>query len=87
MTPSDSVIRQAFDETWRARRALAAAENAHRVAEAMLTQRSAELEDARNAVERADGRLQKMAAGEALPVDSDDPAPHRNDFVPTRRSF
>lgn len=87
---SDDNITRAFEDTWRARRELARAEQAHRFAQSSLEACKAEMERAQSAVERADAQLQAMAARAAgvdmpMPDDTDVTPPRPGDgFRPTR---
>lgn len=57
----DDAVSKAFEDTWRARRELARAQQASRVAARLAEERAREVDNAKSAVERADARLQLLA--------------------------
>jgi hypothetical protein len=84
-------VQLAFAETWKARRELARAEHEQHLAELQFDARKADTDQARDAVVRADERLQRLAehsagVSDAPPADADVPAPRVNrEFRPIRR--
>jgi hypothetical protein len=84
-------VQLAFAETWKARRELARAEHEQHLAELQLEARKAEADQARDQVERADARLQRLAehsagVSDAPPTDAEEPAARLNrEFRPIRR--
>lgn len=73
----DDAVQRAFDDTWRARRELARAQQASSLASRLAEERAREVDDAKASVERADARLQaladKQAGVDVTPADDDIP--------------
>lgn len=86
----DDAVSRAFEDSWRARRELARATHASKLAARLAEERAREVDEARAAVERADARLQlladKQAGVEAPPPIADDvPRGPLSGYAPIRR--
>lgn len=86
---TESDVRNAFDAVWKAKRDFARAQHEQSLAEQALEIRRSEYERAREALNSADERLQRLAeraAGlDGLIPDSDDPVPRHDGYRAVRR--
>lgn len=82
-------VKSAFELLWKAKREFAAAQHQQSLAEQTLDIRRTECERAKDALDRADERLQRLAARAAgidgLIADADEPVPIRTGFRPVHR--
>lgn len=85
----DDAVSKLFEDTWRARRELARAQQASNLAVRVAEDRAREVDDAKAAVERADARLQALADKQAgvdnTPSDDDLPRERPTGYAPIRR--
>lgn len=85
----DDAVSKLFEDSWRARRELARAQQASLLAARLAEERAREVDDAKAQVERADARLQaladKQAGVDSMPDDDTRYTPSPSGYVPIRR--